>query len=457
MKTYKFLFVAVLSIFWTGCENKLEINPTDNLPGELALTSEDNIAAILIGVYQEMGQEDTYGGELQLIDDLLGTTDEVAWGGTFLDPRQAINKSLLVDNGFVENIWENSYESINQASLVIDNIAIVTSSTEEADRIEGEARFLRALAYFDLVRNYAAPYQNESGNPQPGVPLRLEGVLDYLQPLEIARSSVAEVYVEIISDAQTAYALLPETNGFYADKYAAQALLARIYLQQGNFASARDAADDVLQNSGHSLASTYDGAFNNETDGPEIIFAFQKTSQVVGGVDGNQLVNFYASQENGGRGGDARIQDAYLELFDDAANDARASFFYISPDNDERLTSKYTSQFANIGIFRIAEMHLIRLESNFMEGTSVGLAPLDEINALRARSGAAPLASISGDVIFNERQLELAFEGFLIHDYKRTQRSVGSLSFDANALTFPIPQNEMDTNTLMEQNPGYGG
>ncbi|WP_373518208.1 RagB/SusD family nutrient uptake outer membrane protein [Pricia sp.] len=457
MKTYKILFIILQSVLWVGCENRLEIDPTDNLSGELTLTSEDNIAAILIGVNNEMGQENTYGGELQLMDDLLGTTDEVEWGGIFLEPRQAITKSLLVDNLFVENIWENSYESINQANLVVDNIAIVTSSPEEANRIEGEARFLRALAYFDLIRNYAAPYQTGGGNPQPGVPLRLEGILDYLQPLEIARSSVEEIYTQIITDAQIAYSLLPEENGFYADKYAAQALLARVYLQKGNYSEARDATDDVLRNSGHSLASTYDGAFNNETDGPETIFAFQKTSQVTGGIDGNQLVNFYASQANGGRGGDVRIQDDYLALFDDPDTDFRASYFYISPDNDERLSSKYTIQFANVTIFRIAEMHLIRLESNFKEGTSIGLAPLAEINALRARSGTAPLASISDNIIFNERQLELAFEGFLIHDYRRTQRSVGDLAYDANALTFPIPQNEMDTNTLMEQNPGYGG
>ena len=151
------------------------------------------------------------------------------------------------------------------------------------------------------------------------------------------------------------------------------------------------------------------------------------------------------------------IEQNRILVFDDTTNDTRANFFYISLDNGERLSSKYTSQFANISIFRIAEMHLIRLESNFEEGTSVGLDPLTEINALRARSGAATLMSLTEDIIFYERQLELAFEGFLIDDHKRTQRSVGDLAFDANALTFPIPQNEMDTNTLIEQNPGYGG
>lgn len=457
MKSYKIIFLLVLSFFGISCEDKLEINPTDNLPGDLAIGSEANISAILIGTYDEMGQEDTYGGELQLIVDLLGTTDEVQWGGTFLDPRQAINKSFLVDNLFVETIWRNSYESINQANLVLDNIEIVTSSPDEKNRIEGEAKFLRALAYFDLVRNYGAPYQPGGGNSQPGVPLRLDGILDYSVVLETARNSVEEVYAQVIADAQSAYSLLPDDNGFYADKYAAQALLARVYFQQGNYGAARDAADDVLTNSGHVLAPTFDGAFNNDVDGPETIFAFQKTSQLDPTVNDNQLVVFYASQENGGRGGDVRIQDDYLALFDDPDNDFRASYFYISPDNDERLSSKYTNQFANVVIFRIAEMHLIRAESNFREGTAVGLAPLDEINALRARSGAAPLAALTEDLIFNERQLELAFEGFLIHDYKRTERSVGSLAYDANALVFPIPQDEMDTNPLMEQNPGYGG
>ncbi|MGB5274680.1 MAG: RagB/SusD family nutrient uptake outer membrane protein [Flavobacteriaceae bacterium] len=454
MKSYKLAILAFCSIVILGCEDRLEINPTDNLPGELAITSEANISAILIGTYDEMGQGDTYGGELQLMTDLLGTTDQVVWGGTFFDPRQAYTKSLLVDNFFVEAIWVNSYESINQANLVIDNIDIVTSGDDVRARIEGEAKFLRALAYFDLVRNYGAPYIAGQPNGQPGVPLRLSGILDYSVPLDAARSSVDEVYAQIIADAQDAYSLLPGANGFYADRFAAQALLARVYLQQGNYAAARDASNDVLANSGHVLTPTFAGAFNNDADSSEDIFTFQVTTQT--GI--NQLVNFYASQENGGRGGDVRIQEAYYNLFDDPLNDDRAAFFYISPDNDQVLSSKYTNQFANVTIFRIAEMHLIRLECNFREGTALGLDPLTEINALRARSNAIPLVGpLTLDLIFNERQLELAFEGFLIHDLKRFEQNVGTLPFNDNALVFPIPQTETDTNPLIVQNPGYGG
>ena len=91
--------------------------------------------------------------------------------------------------------------------------------------------------------------------------------------MDIARSSADDIYAQVISDLTDAYAKLPVSNGEFADRYAAQALLARVYLQQGNFASALAAANDVLQNSGHSLASTFRGAFNNDSDSSEDIFA----------------------------------------------------------------------------------------------------------------------------------------------------------------------------------------
>ncbi len=453
MKTHKIVFLLALSFFLFSCENELEINPTDNLPGELAITSETNVAAILIGVYDEAGQIASYGGRLQMLSDLLGTDTEVNWTGTFVQPREAFTKSFLIDNTWVRDVWGNAFETINQANLVIDNIDIVTSSAEEKARIEGEAKFLRALAYFDLVRNFGAPYIAGGSNSQLAVPLRLNGLVDFSVNLDAARDTVEEVYTQVISDAQEAYALLPESNSFFADRYAAQALLARVYFQQENYAAARDAANDVLLNSGHSLAPTFDDVFNKEGDGPEDIFSFQVTSQ----TGANNLVNHYASEADGGRGGDIVINDDYLALFDDPENDERASYVYTNPANEKQLTNKYRQQFANIFVFRIAEMHLIRLESNFREGTSVGLDPLTEINALRSRSGASALAGpLTNDLIFNERQLELGFEGFLIHDIKRTQRSVGTIPFDADVLVYPIPQTEMDTNPLMVQNPGYG-
>lgn len=447
MKIHKIIYFFSIFLLVLGCENELEINPTNNLPGELAFTSEANIAAILVGTYDEAGQAATYGGDLQIFTDLLGASDQIFWNGTFQAFRQAFQKNVFVDNGFVDDIWSNAYETINQANLVIDNIEIVTSSPEEKDRIEGEAKFLRALNYLDLARNFGSPYVAGQVNSQLGVPLRLIGIVDYSQNLAMARSTVEEVYTQVIEDATDAYNLLPETNGFYADKYAAQALLARTYFQQGDYEAARDAANDVIENSDHSLVTSgFAGAFNNDTDSSEDVFAFQVTSQ----TGSHDLTVHYASEGDGGRGGDITIEDEYLDLFDDP-NDERANFTYINPDNDRRLTLKYTNQFANISIFRMAEMHLIRLESNFREGTSVGLDPLTEINVLRDRSSAAPLAGpLTLDLIFNERQLELAFEGFILNDVKRTQGSVGSIPWNDDSLILPIPQSELDTNPLID-------
>lgn len=447
---HTYIYIFILSLLFVSCESELDLEPAQSISVGEALSSEGNIANILIGTYDEAGQSATFGGDSHIISDLLGTDGQVTWNGTFLDPRQFFNKTILLDNGFVEDHWNNSYEVINQANLVIDNLDVIESSTDEKNRIEGEAKFLRALTYFDLVKLYALPYEFGVTNSQLGVPLNLTGITDYSTDLDIERSSVEEIYTQIISDLSDAESLLPSSNGFYADLYAAKALLARVYFQQGDYASARDAAHDVLQNSGHSLAPTFAEAFNNDANGIEDIFTFQVTSQ----TGSNDLITFYASEGNGGRGGDISIDQAYLDLFDDP-NDVRLSFNYESPTTGGTLTSKYTNQFGNVPILRIAEMHLIRAESNFRENTTTGMDPLSEINALRSRSEAGPLASVTLDDFFEERQRELAFEGHLLFDHKRTGKAVGSLAADSNELVLPIPQSELDTNDSIEPNPGY--
>ncbi|MEM6803157.1 MAG: RagB/SusD family nutrient uptake outer membrane protein [Bacteroidota bacterium] len=443
MRVRNYIYTAVFALLAIGCEDQLEIEPAQSISGDLAITSEENIENILIGVYDESGQSPSYGGRLQIMADLLGSGNATVWSGTFADPRQIKTKGILADNAFVGAFWNNAYEVINQANLVIDNVSIITSDELKKNRIEGEARFLRAFTYFDLIRHFA------SGTN--GVPLRTEGILDYSVDLSIGRTATSSVIDLIIGDLEAAVTLLPESNEFFADKFAAEALLARVYLDQGLYAAARDAANDVIENSGHALASSFAAAFNNDSDGPEDIFAYQVTSQ----TGTNQLITFYADEGNGGRGGDISITDDYVALFDDPA-DERANFFYASGQSGERLTAKYTNQFGNIPVLRLAEMYLIRAEANVREGTTVGATPINDLNALRSRSGAGLLGGeILLEDVLNERLLELAFEGFSVHDIKRTESSVDGFNFDAPELVFPIPQSEIDTNPMMEQNPGY--
>jgi len=451
MKKIKYItfILLVILVSIVGCDDNLKLQPEDDLQPGPVLSNSTNLQNILTGAYAEAGQNVAYGGRLNLASELLANDTDLSWNGTFEQPAQLIEKQLVPDNTFVRDYWLNAYEVNNQVNIVLENLSIFSDQTER-DRVEGESKFLRALVYFDLARLFGQSYEVGGGNSQLAAPIVLQAVLDPTGITSPERNSVEEVYTQVINDLMEAYALLPESNSFFADKYAAQALLARVYLQQGNYAGARDAADDVLQNSGHALTETYDVAFNNDEDSREDIFAWQITSQ-----DGarNQMNTFWAGSGFGGRSGnpDVSINGSFLDIFDDP-NDVRSQFFYVAGGT---ATTKWQSQFANIPFLRIAEMHLIRAESNFRLTTAIGLDPLVEINALRARSSAGALGAITLQDIIDERKRELAFEGFALHDIKRLEGTVGTLNYDDNSLVMPIPQREMDANSSLIQNPGY--
>jgi hypothetical protein len=198
------------------------------------------------------------------------------------------------------------------------------------------------------------------------------------------------------------------------------------------------------------LTADFASAFNNDGNSTEDIFAWQITAQ-----DGeNDMNTFWAGSDFGGRPGnpDVSINTVHFDIYDDT-DDQRGTFFYDTGDGT--ATTKWQGEFSNIPFLRLAEMHLIRAEANFREGTSTGLAPEAEINTLRARSGAAALSGITLQDILDERRRELSFEGFRLHDIKRLQGNVGDLAYDDPKLVMPVPQRETDANPNLEQNPGY--
>ena len=462
MKANKLILFIIFAVFFASCENELNLEPKQREDASVTLSTESGVTNVLTGAYALAANGNAYGGRILLYADLLGVsgvlnTTDLRWRGSFGELRQMYIKSMQSNNVIIEGTYARCYEIINAANTVIENIDKVKDPDKQA-RMIGEANFLKSLAYFDLVRFFAKPYVSGQANSQLGVVIRPNAIYDFNADLSKERSTVDEVYKVIIDGLNLAYTNLPEENSFYADKYAARALLARVYLQQGNYALARDAANDVIENSGHSLSQTYAGAFNHETDKDEDVFAIQITKQT--GV--NDVVTFYASEDNGGRGGDFTIRDAYLGKFSDP--DDRATFNYVNDDNGRLLTSKFTDQFGNVGIIRLAEMYLIRAEANLRAGTALGNTPLNDINSIRSRANADDLSSVTVDDILLERELELGMEGFLIHDIRRTKRSIdistsgdGSdvLPFDTDELVFPIPLSETDANKKITQNPGY--
>jgi len=395
MKTNKLIIFTILAAFFVSCESELEIDPKQSEDAAITLTNEKGISDVLTGTYAILANGDVYGGRLQVSADLMAqtgvtSTTDFRWRGTFATFRQMYGKTLLVDNDIVRQIWARNYQIINATNIVIEKIGLI-QDPDRAKVMIAEAKFLQSLAYFDLVRFFAQPYDATKGvNNQLGVVIRPKAIYDFNGDLSAERSTVEEVYNLVINGLNQAYTDLPADNGFYANKYAAKAILARVYLQQQKYAEALSAADEVIQDSGADLSATYKDAFNHDTNQIEDIFAVQITKQ----TGDNQLVNHYASEDNGGRGGDVEIRTTYLNKFTDS-NDERRNFFYVNPDNGRRLSSKYTNQFGDVPLIRFAEMLLIRAECNFRLGSSTGAAPLDDINALRTRAKATNFATVT--------------------------------------------------------------
>ena len=255
-KLIYYISLSLLTLSLGSCDDNLNIEPEQNLSPEVATSSPSNLRNIINNIYGEARDNDSYGGGIAMAADLLGNDGDVSWNGTYTQPAEYDEKAVLSDNVYVEDIWLNAYEINNQANIVLANLDVFEDA-DARDLTEGEAKFLRALAYFDLVRLFSKPYEAGQANTQLAVPIVLEPVLDATGVTNPSRNTAEEVYAQVLSDLSDAYNLLPEENGVYADKYTARALLARVYLQMGDYTNARDAADEVIQESGFTLTADY--------------------------------------------------------------------------------------------------------------------------------------------------------------------------------------------------------
>lgn len=425
-----------------------DIAPEDFVTVESVIQSENDLTNFMVGTYAFAGSRGSYGGQTYLASELIANTDELSWRGTFISPNQFINKTMLDDNGMVNTLFGDNYDAINMCNIVLENISIITSDDTKKDRIEGEARYLRGLEYFDLVRFFGKQYQGGQTNTQLGVSLKLSSTLNSIENLP--RNTVEEVYQQVISDLNSAINLLPNSNGFFANKFSAKALLTRVYLQQQNYNAALNTANDVIQNSSHTLMTNFDDAFNNDTNSNEDIFSFQVS--LTSGV--NRMVTFWATSNNGGRPGnpDVAINDSFINSY--AVGDDRGAYFY-SVGSSGIATTKWSVPNTNVSFIRLAEMYLIRAECNVRLGSSVGDTVLNDINTIRGRSNAPLLGSVDLNDVLKERRFELAFEGHFLHDVKRLGQTAGGLNSTDNKLVLPIPIDELNANTNSSQNPGY--
>ncbi len=190
-------------------------------------------------------------------DLLASNTSQVVWTGTYSQPREFWNKRLLVDNAFVEDTWEDAYEVINIANNVLSALDVFEDDAEARDAAEGHARFLRGSMYFELVRLWALPWNEGDPNSNLGVPLVLQPTRAVTDADNLPRSTVAEVYSQVITDLTAARDLLTADEGDLASTYSASAMLSRVYLAQGKYTEAAQAANRVIRKEASRLPITY--------------------------------------------------------------------------------------------------------------------------------------------------------------------------------------------------------
>jgi hypothetical protein len=491
-------FTLMGSVIVSSCDNLLEVDPRQSIDATGALNSPDAMDAALNSVYARLRSTNNYGRNLLAMADALADV-----GQTTSNSGRLIGENNNQPNvHFPAGLWQNSYFAINEANLILDGIAAVEGGSEtQKARWEGEAKFLRGLYYFDLIKSYSyipTAIIPEGVIDEGGVPLITEGIITS-EPAFIRqtpRSTINQVYTQIIADLTDAKRLLTSRGTQYASSAAASALLSRVYLYQGDWASAVSEATIALNsNVGRVLGGNAYFEGWRSTVNPESMFEvrFEIAAESIGVNESLQstytaLQNLANKNQQGGWGDfipNARVRGFFgltpLQTGTPASDnnnwdvtrnsDIRALLYTtgntVRGAGRQIETIKFLAKsgFAfgdNVPVVRKSEMHLNRAEANFQLGNIS--ASLAELNAFKGLRGLTPVA-LSGTALLNEilleRFKEFAFEGHRFFDLKRYGRPIIkttpniTVEFDDFRILPPIPQREVDGNPNLNQNRGY--
>lgn len=450
--------VLALTFGVGACKDLLDTAPPDSAPEDKAVVSPAGARVALAGAYAAMQDGFYYGGTMTHFGDLYA--DNAVHTGTFTSYQDAAAHNFFGDNSDVTGMWNRIYSAIKRANTLLAKVPGITGfDAGEQDQILGEAHFLRALHYHNLVKYFG------------GVPLRLVPITDPSQIQPLPRSSVAEVYTQIIADLTESLTLMSNaTSSNHASLSAAHALLARVYLYQGNYAQALSEAQ-LVDGFGFSLTPRYADLFNrDDAETSENIFKLTFTSN----LSQANLLGYYwlsdALDVGAGRYEIAPSQNL-INAYDTLGTDARFLWnIAADPSGDGYVQgAAYGTKFPtpqgaeDFHVIRYAEVLLIKAEA-FARTASLDSA-VATYNLIRVRAGLAPHV-LNTDVttqaevlaaIDHERRLELAEEGDRFPDLTRDPtRAITLLGLSGpNRLLFPIPQAEIDIAPEVTQNPGY--
>ncbi len=495
----KYITLAVVSLSVMSCEDFLNREPLSNLTDEMlgvdptAVTdsvkynTREQAEALLTSAYYSF-QNEYYQLDRFLIND--GQSDNCYAGEPKAQTTQIDQLSIDATNGNVSRDWRYMFEQVAKSNTILEWVPQNTDPTLTANRkkeIVGEAAFIRATAYFNLVRIYG------------DVPLILKEVpaisnanLEEVYPLLYPeRKSKDSVYLQIIEDLEFSIANCMDfsANKFVITKALAHAVLAEVYAtynapENVNWAKVKEHASAVSSNPNYSLMANFDDLWKAAPDGSgnayehsvETLFEVECSSWQTIGNWSFQM--FYGTDWKKFNTPSHDLVDAFA-----AAGDTKR---YQSSIKYEDITGVWSDQFwtaanypfcykervnekGNLMLWRIASSILLLAEAENELGNVS--AAQTQLNRIRTRAGLANTSSSTKEdlriAIETERRLELAFEGYRWFDLVRTGRAIPVMQsatdhqkdygarLTTTRLVWPIPQTELDQNELLIQNEGY--
>lgn len=444
MKKTIYLLMMVALMFGS-CTKVLDVEPTDSISSEVAIKDKVGVEKAIIGSYTSFQATGMYGRNFVIIGGL--SADDLNWTGTTLEYDQFEKNNVLAENDVIDGIWSAYYKGLNRVNNVIDAMGRITDLSEtERDNFEGEALFMRAMFHYNLATLFG------------GVPIKTSQTSD-ITKVDQAKNTAEEVYLQVIADLISAEAKLPVTNTTgRANKYAATAMLARVYLNRyhnngdASYATlAIEKSDKVLTEGGYALDPVY--SFLYERDSKEIIFEIVFDAQ-----NKNRLAEYFYPRSLTGRY-EIAPTTSLAQSYETGDIRLAAS---ISTDSEGKLYCKKYEQISEgsdgVIVLRLAEMYLIKAEALAYTNGSID-AIQDNIDAVRERAGLLSTPANTYPAlklaVENERRHEFAFEGHRWFDLVRTKRATTLFEIDQNHTLFPIPLSEMQTNRLIVQNDGY--
>jgi hypothetical protein len=498
MKRLFLLLTAACSLALGGCEKDLEQSPISNgsVPDFYKTTTDFEQA--MNAVYSSLrGYPDREVILSEARSDNMYAVSTL--GARDWDPINNFSASLLTINPYVADAWASDYSTIFRANTLLDQLAAngaVTGSLRT--RYEGEAKFLRAFMYFDLVRKFGK------------VPL-IDRALPPQEVAAVPRSEVPKVYELIISDLQTAIANLPTTytaaNVGRPTQYAAKGLLALVYLTRSGptygingpglasneYNLALPLLNDIINSTRFSILSSYPNVFSytNENNA-EVVFDIQ---YIANGTLGSSFVNvvipdaFYTLNGVPFGAGAVEIKPCSNDLVNTsyATNDARKAFNIQQGYTYQNVTETrpFYKKYFNAGgrgtgrgdwpinfiVMRYADILMMKAECQVrgIGGSASDAATL--LTPIRTRAAQPALTNLTLASLMEERRREFAGENLRWHDLMRSGLALDVMNawvlkddasnkitrpITANLLLYPVPQNELSSAPgLYDQNPGY--